>query len=37
MTQKPASNITDEAKDNVDKVVMKLMPKISDKLQEILT
>ena len=37
MTQKPASNITNEAKDNVDKVVMKLMPKISDKLQEILT
>ena len=37
MTEKPASNITDEAKDNVDKVVMKLMPKISDKLQEILT
>ena len=37
MTQKPASNITNEAKDNVDKVVMKLMPMISDKIQEILT
>ena len=37
MTEKPASNITDEAKDNVDKVVMKLMPMISDKIQEILT
>jgi len=36
MTAKPASNITNEPKDNVDKVVMNFMSIAGYKLQEIL-